>query len=68
MEINMKSAKQSFLAEVERFIKKHKFKPTSFSTQFANSPKFVADLRNGRNVTLDTVDRMRVKMKIFETG
>lgn len=62
------TTKEKFLKDIERFIKKQKMSASAFGEQFTGSPKFVFDLRKGRSPNLDMVDRITVKMKIFQEG
>lgn len=53
------TAREKLLAEVERFLRRQGMDHTRFGTDALNDPSFVMDLRKGRNVRLDTADRVR---------
>ena len=60
------TTKEKFLKDIKSFMKKHKMSASAFGEQFTGSPKFVFDLEKGRNVGLNTVERIQTKMKIFD--
>jgi len=53
----------SLLREVEKFLRVTGIKPTTFGRVAVNDPRFVFDLRNGRDPRDSTVKRAREWMK-----
>lgn len=49
---------EKFRETVERYIKAHGLKPTQFGKDFAGDPKFVFQLREGREPRTDTRQRI----------
>lgn len=49
----------TFLEEIEAFLAETQTSATAFGKAALNDPPFVADLREGRNVTLATVEKCR---------
>jgi hypothetical protein len=47
------------LAEIEKFLKKRKISPTLFGKMALNDPRFVFQLRDGRDYRRSTEDRVR---------
>lgn len=56
------SSAQKLLAEVERFLKRHDMAETAFSMSCGGDRHLVRTLRNGRQPTMATADRMRAFM------
>jgi len=52
-------SKEAFLAEVEAAIEKIGISPSQFGKDALGDRSFVFDLREGRNVGLDTAERVR---------
>lgn len=51
------------LREVERFLRQHDTPPTRFGRQAMGDPRFVFDLRNGRDPRPRTVARVRAYLE-----
>lgn len=51
------------LREVERFLRQHDTPPTRFGRQAMGDPRFVFDLRNGRDPRARTVARVRAYLE-----
>ncbi len=49
---------ERFRADVEKFIADRKMKPTKFGKDIVGDPRFVFDLRNGREPRTDTRQRV----------
>lgn len=62
----MSSAEQ-FLADLEEFLVETGMDPTSFGLRAMNDPRFVFDVRKGRQCSLRTVDRVRDFMSAHRT-
>ncbi len=45
--------------EIDAFIAQHAMSPITFGRKALNDPHFVRDLKNGRDLKLSTVDRVR---------
>ncbi len=58
----------TFLEEIEAFLAETEMSPTAFGTAALKDPPFVAQLRNGRNVTLATVEKCRAFMRKAREG
>ena len=58
----------TFLEEIEAFLAEQKMSATAFGKAALNDPPFVAQLREGRNVTLATVDKCRAFMAKAREG
>lgn len=59
----MISYSQSFLREVERFLKRSKMDATAFGKEALGDPSFVFDLRKGRSPSGRTMDKVRAWMR-----
>ncbi len=57
------SEREKLLTEIEDFIARHEMRPTHFGRLAVNDTAFVRDLRDGRSVRLDMVDRLREFMR-----
>lgn len=55
---------ESFKLEIDKFMLRHEMKPTPFSVQAVGRPNFYADLQKGLSPTLETVDRVRLFMRV----
>jgi predicted Ser/Thr protein kinase len=55
----MMTAREKLLAEVEAFLEKTGMRETTFGFETVNDPALVSDLRNGRNVRIDTAEKLR---------
>lgn len=55
-----------FLADIERFLKRHDVAPTTFGTQCMNNPAFLNHLRDGRSVTLRTAKKVYDYIKLAD--
>jgi hypothetical protein len=53
------TAQAQLLAEIEAFLRSRKMAATTFGIQALNDGKFVGRLRNGGNLTVKTIDRVR---------
>lgn len=51
------------LREVERFLRHHDTPPTRFGREVMGDPRFVFDLRNGRDPRPETVARVRAYLE-----
>ena len=51
------------LREVERFLRVHDTPPTRFGREVMGDPRFVFDLRNGRDPRPGTVARVRAHLR-----
>lgn len=60
------STHAQLLLEIERFLLTHGLAPTTFGRKAVNDVKFVANLRNGGDVTTRTLDRVRAFMRDYE--
>lgn len=47
------------LSEVEKFLRRTEIPPTRFGRNAMGDPRFVFDLRNGRDPRPETVERVR---------
>ena len=51
------------LREVEKFLRLNDTPPTRFGRQAVGDPRFVFDLRNGRDPRPETVERVRAYLE-----
>lgn len=51
------------LRDVEKFLTRRKIKPARFGREAMKDPRFVFDLRNGREPRPDTIERIRAYLK-----
>ena len=49
----------NLLREIEKFLRQREVAPTRFGREALGDPRFVFDLRNGRDPRPDTVRRVR---------
>ena len=56
------------IRSVENFLRRNDVPPTRFGRLAAHDPRFVPDLRNGREPRPDTEARIRAFMAGFEAG
>ena len=54
----MENIRDSFQAEVERFLEDTQMTPTAFGKAAAQDPSFVSRVRNKRNFRADTMERV----------
>jgi hypothetical protein len=59
----MKTLKEQFSAEVETFLKTSGMTATGFGRTVFKDPGFVFELREGRKVSVDIIDRARAFMR-----
>ena len=52
------------LRDVEKFLKVSNTSPTRFGREAMGDPRFVADLRNGREPGVRTINRVRAFLEI----
>lgn len=60
------SAQSELLAEIEAFLPASGIKETTFGLRAVNDGKFVGRLREGKNVTVNVIDRARQFMRDFK--
>jgi hypothetical protein len=53
------------LREVEKFLRQNGTPPTRFGREAMSDPRFVFDLRNGRDPRPETVERVRAYLEAF---
>ncbi len=53
---------------VERFLRRHKMPPTRFGREAMGDPRFVFDLRNGRELRAPTARRLAAWLDRRERG
>ena len=53
------------LREVEKFLRQNGTPPTRFGWEAMRDPRFVFDLRNGRDPRPETVERVRAYLEAF---
>jgi hypothetical protein len=53
----------NLLREVEKFLRRNDTTPTRFGRDVVGDPRFVLDLRNGRDPRPATVERVRAYME-----
>ncbi len=58
----------TFLEEIEAFLAEADMSASAFGKAALNDPPFVAQLREGRNVTLATVEKCRAFMRTVREG
>ena len=51
------------LREVEKFLRRSEIAPARFGRDAVGDPRFVFDLRNGRNPRPDTIERVRAYLE-----
>ncbi|MFG1364684.1 hypothetical protein [Xanthobacter versatilis] len=56
---------EAFKAEIEAFISKNGIAPTRFGKEAVGDPKFVFDLRQGREPSWRTAERVKAFMSQF---
>lgn len=56
----------TFLDEIDAFLKANDMSPTAFGMKSLNDPPFVAQVRKGRRVWPETMDKVRSFMKDHE--
>lgn len=54
------------LREVERFLRQSELAPTRFGREAVGDPRFVFDLRNGRDPRPQTVARVRAYLEMAQ--
>ncbi len=54
------------LREVERFLRRSDVAPTRFGREAVGDPRFVFDLRNGRDPRPQTVARVRAYLEVAQ--
>ena len=54
------------LREVERFLRQSEIAPTRFGREAVGDPRFVFDLRNGRDPRPQTVARVRAYLEAVQ--
>ena len=54
------------LREVERFLRQNDTAPTKFGREVMGDPRFVFDLRNGRDPRPSTVARVRAFLELAQ--
>jgi len=59
------STHDQFLSEIEVFLEAEDMRPTTFGLKAVNDAKFVANLRNGADVTTRTMDRVREFIRTY---
>jgi len=62
----METQTDPFLAEVESFLTRTGVSPTAFGVAAVNDPRFVFDLRGGRECRRSTRNKIREKMPEIE--
>lgn len=60
------SEKEALLEAIEKFIARHGIPETVFGMRAMNDPSFIAKLRKGRSVRIDTAEHLRTYMRDFE--
>ena len=53
------STRQQLLREIRTFLKKTKMSPTTFGQRAAGNTYIVERLKEGRQISIDTLDRIR---------
>ena len=64
----MTTVQSQFRAEIEAFLKEHKFPPGAFGLQVMNDAKFVPRMRAGYDVRASTIDRVRKWMADYRAN
>ena len=62
----MMTARDQLLAEIEAFIVAHDMPASTFGKLFSNDTAFVSRFRAGATVRLDTAERLRLFMKLYQ--
>jgi hypothetical protein len=57
--VRIMSAQSQLLAEIEAFLRTRKIAATTFGKLAVNDGKFVGRMREGGNLTVKTIDRVR---------
>jgi hypothetical protein len=57
--LNIRNNRVHLLREVEKFLRRSDVAPTRFGRDALGDPRFVFDLRNGRDPRPETVERVR---------
>lgn len=60
------TARDQLLAEIEAFLIAHDMPSSTFGKLFSNDTAFVSRFRAGATVRLDTADRLRLFMKLYQ--
>lgn len=60
------NAQQSFLAEVDAFLKRHEMSDSRFGKEALKDPNFVLELRGGRSPGINTVEEVRTFMLSYK--
>lgn len=60
---SMSWSQEMLLSEVEQFMKSRRMPPTRFGREAVGDPRFVFDLREGREPRMATVARVRLYLK-----
>jgi predicted Ser/Thr protein kinase len=54
------------LREVEKFLRRSQTAPTTFGREVVGDPRFVFDLRNGRDPRPRTIERVRAYLEAIQ--
>ena len=54
------------LREVEKFLRRSNIAPTRFGREAMGDPRFVFDLRNGRDPRPETINRVRAYLEAVQ--
>lgn len=60
------SSREKLLTEIEGFLTRNAMSASRFGVSILNDTKFVSRLRDGKDVRLETADRVRKFMRDFE--
>ena len=60
------TSREKLLAEIEAFLEASGLSAAAFGVQSLNDPAIVYDIRRGKNVRLDTADRLREFMTAWK--
>lgn len=60
------TARETLIKEIEAFMAEHHMRPTMFGKLALNDPALMGSLRSGRDVKLETADRIRKYMRDYK--
>jgi hypothetical protein len=66
--LSVRESANQLLGEIEAFCRRHALAESTFGRQSVNDGKLCSRLRSGRNVTLETAEKIRDFMRVMESG
>ena len=58
----MTSIREQLISEIDKYLVAHEMHPTDFGKAALKDPNFVFDIREGRNPSSKTIDKIRLFM------